>query len=243
MRILLLVVCFFFALTQEVISQEKLSPNQTVTRSIEPGKTDLFSIALNDGDYINISIGYKGKINFFLLNPDGTIARRLVGTSGEGKPSFSFAAEGAGTYSFKIESAGDQTANYELTIGEVISLNERLKPQVWTDPNPSPRIESLRKQIAAGQANTESFWKQVAAEHTPFVEPYGSDGKYQLVTFLWRSTHDTRNVLVRGSFLGVGAAADYSMHQIPKTDIWYLTLKLPAGARFTYQLSPNDPMT
>jgi len=228
---------------QRANAQEKLTPKQPVARTIAPGNTALFSITLNDGDYLDVSIGYKGRINFFLLNPDGTIARRLVGTSGEGKPSFSFAAEGAGTYSFKIESAGDQTANYELTIGEVISLNERLKPQVWTDPNPSPRIESLRKQIAAGQANTESFWKQVAAEHTPFVEPYGSDGKYQLVTFLWRSTHDTRNVLVRGSFLGVGAAADYSMHQIPNTDIWYLTLKLPAGARFTYQLSPNDPMT
>jgi enterochelin esterase family protein len=33
------------------------------------------------------------------------------------------------------------------------------------------------------------------------------------------------------------------MHQIPDSDVWYLTLKLPSGARFTYQLSPNDPMT
>lgn len=27
------------------------------------------------------------------------------------------------------------------------------------------------------------------------------------------------------------------------TDVWYLTLKLPSGARFSYQLSPNDPLT
>jgi enterochelin esterase family protein len=33
------------------------------------------------------------------------------------------------------------------------------------------------------------------------------------------------------------------MHQIPNSDVWYLTLKLPSGARFSYQLSPNDPMT
>jgi len=56
-----------------------------MTRKIEPGKTDLFSIALNDGDYISGSIGYHGKINFFILNPDGTIARRLIGSSGEAK--------------------------------------------------------------------------------------------------------------------------------------------------------------
>src|SRR5205085_12488151 len=122
MKIGLLIFCFLFMPMQEVIAQERLSPNQTLGKKIEPGKAELFSIALNDGDYVNVSIGYKGRINFFLLNPEGTIARRLVGTSGEGKVSFPFAAEGAGSYSFKIENPGDQSATYELGIGEVIPL-------------------------------------------------------------------------------------------------------------------------
>ena len=243
MKIGLLVFCFLFLPTQEVIAQEGLSPNQTVARKIEPGKTDLFSIALNDGDYVNVSIGYKGRINFFVLNPDGTPGRRLINSSGEAKVPLVFVAEGAGSYSFKIENPGDQSASYELAIGEVVSLNERLKPQPRSDPYPTKRIQTLRNQIASGQTNTDSFWKQVATEGTPLMEPFGSDGKYQLVTFLWRSTHDTRNVFVRGSFLSVGPPADYSMHQIPDSDVWYLTLKLPTGARFTYQLSPNDPLT
>jgi len=33
------------------------------------------------------------------------------------------------------------------------------------------------------------------------------------------------------------------MHQIANSDVWYLTVKLPSGARFVYQLSPNDPLT
>lgn len=242
MKIILLLLSFFFLITQGVIAQEKISPKQTVTRNIEAGKTELLSIALNDGDYINVSIGFKGRVDFFLLNPDGSIARRHVGRS-EAKASFPFAAEGAGTYSFKFENLGEEAANYELTAGEVISLNERLKPEPWTDPFPSPRIQALQKQIAAGQTNTDSFWKQVAAEGTPLVEPFGSDGKYQLVTFLWRSVHDTRNVFVRGSFLSSLTPADFSMHQIPKSDVWYLTVKIPSGARFTYQISPNDPLT
>jgi enterochelin esterase-like enzyme len=239
---LALLALSFFILNAQAVAQEKLSPNQTVSRKLEPRKSDAFSITLADGDYVNVSIGFKGKINFFLLNPDGTIARRLVGQE-EAKASFPFAAEGAGTYSIKFENAGDQSATYELTTSEVIALNERLKPESWTDPFPSPRIQALRKQIAAGQTNTDSFWKQVAAEGTPLVEPYGSDGKYQLVTFLWRSVHDTRNVFVRGSYLGVGTPADFSMHRIPDSDVWYLTVKLPSAARFTYQLSPNDPLT
>ena len=240
MKIPLLILIFLFA--PAVIAQEKLAPNQSVNRKIEPGKTEILAITLNDGDYVNVSFGFKGKLNFFLLNPDGTIARRVVGRD-EAKGSFPFAAEGAGAYSFKFENTGDQPATYELTTGEVIALDERFKPEPWTDPFPSPRIQALRKQIAAGQTNTDSFWKQVATETTPLVEPFGSDGKYQLVTFLWRSVHDTRNVFVRGSFLGIGAPANYVMHQIPNTDIWYLTLKFPTGARFPYQISPNDPLT
>lgn len=242
MKIRFLILTILFSIAPGVMAQEKLSPNQPVSRKLEPGKSEVFSITLNDGDYVNVSIAFKGKINFFLLNPDGTIARRIVGRD-EAKGSFPFTAEGAGTYSFKLENTGDQSATYELTAGEVIALNERLKPEPWTDPFPSPRIQALRKQIAAGQTNTDSFWKQVAAESTPLVEPYGSDGKYQLVTFLWRSVHDTRNVFVRGSFMGVGPPADFSMHRIPDSDVWYLTVKLPGAARFTYQVSPNDPLT
>lgn len=233
----------FLLLRTAVIAQQTLTPKQTVARTIAPGKTDLFAVALKDGDYLNVSIGYKGKINFFLLNADGTIARRLLETSGEGRPSFPFAAEGTGTYSFKIENPGDQPASYELSIGDVVSLDERMKPEPWTDPYPTKRIQALRDHIRAGQTNTDNFWKEVKEKGTPLTEPFGSDGKYHLVTFLWRGKNDTRNVFVRGSYIGVGPPADYSMHQIPNSDVWYLTVKLPAGSRFVYQLSPNDPLT
>src|SRR5262245_41743938 len=133
MKLVLLSLSFLLLSAQAIIAQEKLSPNQPVSRKLESGKSQVFSITLNDGDYVNVSIGFKGKVNFFLLNPDGTIARRLVGED-DAKASFPFAAEGAGTYSFKLENRGDQSATYELSTGEVIALNERLKPEPWTDP-------------------------------------------------------------------------------------------------------------
>jgi len=243
MKICLLVICFLLLSVPETLAQEILLPNKAVARTIEPGKTDLFSIALKDGDYVNASIGYKGRISLSVLNPDGTIARQPVDSSGEDKEQFVFAAESAGLYSLKIENPGDKATNYELAIGEVITLDERLKPQPRSERYPSKRMQTLRDQIAAGQTNTESFWKQVAAEGTPLTEPYGTDGKYHLVTYLWRSTYDTRNVFVRGPFMGIGPPADYSMHHIPNSDVWYLTVKLPSGARFSYQVSPNDPLT
>ena len=33
------------------------------------------------------------------------------------------------------------------------------------------------------------------------------------------------------------------MSRVSGSDVWYLTIKLPKGARFLYWLSPNDPLT
>jgi enterochelin esterase-like enzyme len=53
----------------------------------------------------------------------------------------------------------------------------------------------------------------------------------------------TRNVLVAASFQSGGFhPLDFVMHQIALTDVWYMTACLPAGARFTYSLSLNDPL-
>jgi enterochelin esterase family protein len=104
-------------------------------------------------------------------------------------------------------------------------------------------MEALRKQAASGKADLNAFWKQVAAEGTPLVEPIEKDPRHQLVTFLWRGTSETRNVFPVGSFkIGGRYPLDYVFHQIPLTDVWYLTVRLPTGARFTYGLSENDPL-
>jgi enterochelin esterase-like enzyme len=243
MKIIIPALCSVLLFAQHVVAQQKLVPTESVARTIEPGKTDSFSVSLNDGDYVSASIAQHGKVNFVISYPDGSVMRRGDGPQGDAKNSFAFAAEGGGLYLIKLTNPGEQPAKYELLLEQIVPMNERLRPAPWEDPNPSPRIQALKSKIASGQKNTEAFWKEIAAQGTPLVEPFGADGKYQLVTFLWRSTHETRNVLVLGSFWGVGAPDAYSMHQIPDSDVWYLTLKLPSGARFTYQLSPNDPMT
>jgi enterochelin esterase family protein len=101
----------------------------------------------------------------------------------------------------------------------------------------------LRRQAASGNADINAFWKQVTTEGTPLVESIEKDPQHQLVTFLWRGTSETRNVFPNGSFkIGGRYPLDYVFHQIPLTDVWYLTVRLPIGARFTYGLSENDPL-
>jgi enterochelin esterase family protein len=227
------------SLIQGVSAQEPLAVNRTVSRSIAAGAADKYSIPLNDGDTVAVSFGRHGGVNLFILNPDGSVMRRLLAAESDAENTFAFAAEGSGVYSIKIENPDQKAASYELLLPKIVSLNDRFRTEPWSDPIPSPRIQALRRQITSGQANLEGFWKQVAALGTPLVEPLNDH--YQLVTFLWRALHETRSVLVTGPFRVPGPTPNNLMHQIGDSDVWYLTLKLPRGARFTYQLVPNYP--
>lgn len=210
-----------------------------------------YTINLREGDYVTGSITQTGRTRIVIYLPDGSLLRRFPSPPEDGKRDFEFAAEAAGPYSIQLVPY-DQMARYQFQLN-VTSLDDHLKPRPQSDLYPSPRIEALRKQVASGNTNTDPFWAEVAAEGTPLAEPFGTDGKYQLVTFLWRATYDTRNVVAIGSmrvpskrFEGPPAAwsfSHYGMRNLEGTDVWYLTLKLPRGARFVYQLSPNDDFT
>ena len=215
-----------------------LSLNAPVSGDISPGAPQSFALHLASGDYVNATFTQRGKIRLGLYLPDGSLMRKSLTSAPDGEHQLALAAAGAGDY--RIELIADEPAHYELRVDKIMSLDERLEAEPETAL--SPRIESLRKQVASG-SDTAGFWKEVAAEGTPLIEPLGTDGKYSLVTFLWRATYDTRNVFVRGPLsLPTLRLSDLAMHHVENTDVWYLTLKIPAGARFSYRLSPNDPL-
>ena len=228
-----------FLLAQSPPAQETLIANVPVSRRLAAGATDKYSIALNDGDSVAASITPHGNVSVIVFDRDGSVLRRFQELPSDAKSEVPFGAEGAGAYSIAVVNRGEQPAGYELSLQKVESLDERVRPEAWTDPNPSPRIQALREQLTSGRTSTEGFWKQVVEEGTPLVEPLGDD--YQLVTFLWRAVHDTRNVMIVGQVRTPGPTPNNAMHRIGDSDVWYLTLKLPKGARFTYQYAPNSP--
>ena len=72
--------------------------------------------------------------------------RNFAGPSAGSRNTYAFAAEGSGIFSLNIVNLGEQAAIYELTLQKIVSLDERFRPEEWTDPDPSPRIQELRKQ-------------------------------------------------------------------------------------------------
>src|SRR5262249_4793723 len=106
-----------------------------------------------------------------------------------------------------------------------------------------PKIATLRKEVEAGNKTAVTqFWRDVEKSGTPLAEPIeGNDADLQ-VTFLWRATEETRNVFIMWFPFAAAKPADYQLNHLANTDVWYRTLKTRKGARFFYQLSPNDPI-
>jgi Domain of unknown function (DUF3327)/Putative esterase len=223
-------------------AQEVLRLNQPVERELA-GTPQSFAIGLAAGDYVAGTIEQHGKAVLAVLLPDGSLLRKFASPAADGKRSFSFVAETAGTYRIELTTPTTEAAKYELRMTEVLSLDERLRPEPRQGKYTSTRIEALQKQFASGDRSTEAFWREISREGTPVVEPLENEPKYQLVTSLWRGSSNTRNVLVEGSFKAAGQrSADNVMQQLAGTDVWYLTLRMPVGARFAYTVSPNNPL-
>jgi enterochelin esterase family protein len=240
MRIILVVVLF---VATTATAQESLKIGEPVKRQVAAGAVQSYAIELKAGDYVDCSLDQHGRTDLTILAPGGSPVRHYPGPAGDAERLCVFIADIPGTYRIDVTTSETQPVGYTLTLDQVLSLDESLKPKRWQDPNPSPRIDVLRKQVASGKADINAFWKQVTAEGTPLVESIEKDPQHQLITFLWRGTSETRNVFPIGSFkVGGRYPLDYVFHQIPLTDVWYLTVRLPTGARFTYGLSQNDPL-
>jgi enterochelin esterase family protein len=108
-------------------------------------------------------------------------------------------------------------------------------------PDVSPRIAALGKKVRSGDRGAvERFWKEVRKSGAPLIEPIPGEKRDSLVTFLWRGSGETHNVVI---FDGVaGFDAKDRMVTLDRTDVWYKTYKIRNDARFAYNLSPNDTL-
>ena len=114
------------------------------------------------------------------------------------------------------------------------------------DDTASARIALLRAEAATtGEIAVSDFWNELKNGGTPIVEPAPAGSGYSVVTFVWRGSPQTTNVVITdGVSVGVGGADPLNsrMTHIDGTDVWYPSYLIRNDARFTYALSENDLM-
>jgi hypothetical protein len=218
------------------------SPGTAQLRELPQQDSAPSELTLRTGDFITATASAEEAMTLRIIQPDGSVLRTwMVGTT----PSrVAFVAATAGVHRWEFVPTGGaprvatgRAPAGQLTLHGVTSLDTRLQPRVFDQ---SPMMLELRRRVAAGDWKPEPFWTDVANMGTPIVEE-GDDTRYQIVTFLWRAVGETRNVSVIGTFMKAPLAEP--LQHVADTDVWYRTFRIPAGARFSYLLSPNSPST
>jgi enterochelin esterase-like enzyme len=106
----------------------------------------------------------------------------------------------------------------------------------------SPRVAALQQAIAAGDhAALDAFWREVAEQGAPLVEPIADDDCQVLLTFVWRAAEPVDRVLVFGGPAPGDMVSNRMLH-LAGTDLWHLTFRVRKDLRTTYRLSPNDSL-
>jgi len=217
---------------------------KTIEREIRGGEVNVYQLDLRTGEFVRGTVEQFGvAINVKGYFPDGAKIRSFSGPP-QGTKRFRFVAEAPGTYRLELRAAdGAGNGRYRILLEQIQPMSERLKI-TREEKYQSPRLEALRKELAAGNRSAlDQFWKDIKRNGTPLVEPGDGDDKNVLVTFLWRAKFETHNVLIWWTPYSPEHPEDYQMSHLPDTDLWYKTLRLPKGARFLYQLSPNDTLS
>jgi enterochelin esterase-like enzyme len=217
------------------------SPGTAQSRELPRQDPAPSELTLRTGDFITATASAEEAMTLRVVQPDGSVLRTWMVATTPSRVAFVAATTGVHRWEFVPTGAAPhvptgRAPGGHVTLHGVTSLDTRLQPRVVDH---SPMMLALRRRVAAGDWKPEAFWTDVANTGTPIVEE-GEDTRYQIVTFLWRALGETRNVSVIGTFMKAPLAEP--LQHVADTDVWYRTFRIPAGARFSYFLSPNSPL-
>src|SRR5690349_1657709 len=104
----------------------------------------------------------------------------------------------------------------------------------------SPRIHAVQQALTRGNATAlDRFWQDIFAHGAPLIETIEGDEKHALVTFLWKASGDTHNVVIWGGPAGLDHPKEHQMTRLLDTDLWYKTYRLQMDVRGVYTFSIN----
>ena len=241
-RSLLAALCFFAGLTTAG-AQVPLTEAAS-TGELTAGASRTYTLRAEAEDAVSLVVEADGApIDAEVLFPDGSRLKRVSGPA-TGRWPIIFAAESPGDYTVRLTGrrGGTTTAGrFTIRVAQHLTLDERVS--ATPPPRTSALIDTLTRELAASRStDTSAFWARVAAAGVPVVEPLPDTNALVLVTFLWRGNARTRNAVVVGRIGLQPAFRDNVMTRVAGTDVWYLTKRMPAGARFAYGFMINGPL-
>ena len=216
----------------------ELKVGQVRESVLSPGQAQSFVISLGEGDFAQIGVNPRGQA--LVVKTYDPLGKPFRGAElGPQEDKLNLVAEAPGAYRVEV-AAKDKRASgtYTIALEKVVALAVRLAP-----PKPaveSGRMQALRTSVERGERDSiKLFWEEVKKFGAPLIEPIAGDREDMAVTFLWKNTPDTHNVLVLWlPYVGI-APDEYLMTRLGETDVWYKTIKVNRKVRLAYTLAPN----
>jgi hypothetical protein len=235
----ILVGVLVIAVLSTTFAQEvELKLAQVRESDLSSCQTQSFVISLADGDFAQIAVNPHGQALIVkTYDPSGKPFRGAE--LGPAEDKLNLVAEVPGAY--RVEVAGkDRRAGgpYTIALEKVVTLTARLAP--LKPIAESQRIQTLHASIERGERESvNSFWEEIKKTGAPLIEPIAGDHENMAVTFVWKGTPNTHNVLVLWlPYVGV-TPDEFLMTRLGETDVWYKTIKVNRKMRLAYTLAPN----
>jgi enterochelin esterase family protein len=235
-----LLVCEFLFLSTITFAGD-LKLGKTQEGVLRDGKGPTVTLQLKAGDYVEADADlHNTELVITVYGPAGSKFRAFRLDPDYGAQ-LRFIAEAAGTYRLEVAGSGSsKDGNFSITLSQVVSLEERLSTAPPAEPYESVRIKQLKSDLSAGKPDAVArFWEEARAKTIPLLEPFSSDSRYVLATFLWKGDETIRNVFVQFVPYSLAWPDDYRMVHLSSTDVWYKTIKMHRQTRCVYRLAQN----
>lgn len=183
-------------------------------------------LALDDGDYVEGTLDTGAEpAELRLIDHEGRPLRLLLDRT-TGRETFRFVAD-------------DRVAALRVTLRAPGAYRLALTRRIAVvDQHPvlrghlSPAIEALAAELAQG-GGTAAFWRDVARQGTPLVEPL-EPGRV-VMTFLVRGArHNVR-------LLGGPTSNHERLERLGDSDVWFKSFIVPSTTRLSYRIAPDVP--
>ena len=227
--------------------------DHTIKGDLSRGQTESFTVHLEAGDYLQCVIDQiAGHTDATVYGPAGDKVKFISNDPvSSGRPLVEQAelelvdviALSPGEYRIETRPAGEAPVRYTITYSEHKTMAERTRLGPVFRPLHSVKIDALRRELQGGNASAlAAFWTEIDRTGSPLIEPIAADPQHCLVTVLWRDKTGLKNVALRWESYANSDPEQYAFEHLAQSDVWYLTLRLPRGARFVYQLSADDDL-